>query len=652
MKAEDILKRTMELLQARQFNEAMSYIKHQATTIGYDEEVSETELLHEGYDKILNQFAQANLSPETEEDYNELMLQFYNVIQNLCFKLSYPNVNRSARIDVCVEKLLASHSDKDMCALFWEASSSCMYSSEDRSALHQFIMNEDVPVFMRCTILSAVMLYLFIHFDTEMLENIYAYTLDDQPDQIRWQAWVTMFMCALIHSTRIEHCDRIRQQYQFLAESEPDLFISMQLTLLQCKDTETLHDKVAKLMSKKGDEEEKAKKVFQFVAEGADLSYDAFKMMRHMPFFSLPGTSAHWLMPFSIEQEAVKAMLEQKPQARTMIELLSKSLAQSEQDKYGSIMMLIGNDLSVVDQMSGQLKEAGVELDKIVAPSGEILMRNYMHDLYRFFTLSPTGVTLPVSPFRENLDMGRHPWLATALCSTKALKVLGEYLAQHENWDAATVIYSRLVNQENSEFALQRLAYCAEKRQTRNLQLEGDPLIRCNKLYPGNVWTLQHLAGFYRRTGILTAAEIHLQEALEIEPNNTDLLIDLADCYLGMQLFDKALETYFKLDLQREGDVKIQRLIVKCAFLAGNMDTAKKYIQLVLGQRKPIIADWGLAGCIALRGNNIQEMLDCFGHIGSLRSRLATFDSNIDLMTQGGVPEYLITIARDVINKM
>lgn len=652
LKAEDILKRTMNLLHAHQFNDALSFLLDQERIAGRTTRLGDIDYMQDKYDQLLTDFAEAKLAPEAEDDYNKLFLDLYDETQELSFSLASNNVNRLSSISSSIEKLLNSHSDKDLCALFWEISSSYMFSSQDRSVLHHFIMNEDVPVFMRCTALSAVMLHLFVYFDTEMLENIYAYTLDDQPDQIRWQAWVTMLLCAVVHPTRIEHCDRIRQQYQFMAESEPKLFLSMQLTLLQCTESATIHEKVSKLMAKKGNEEEKAKKIFQFVAEGADLSYDAFKMMRHMPFFSSPGTSAHWLMPFSIEQEAIKAMLEQNAQIKPMIELISKSLAQSEQDKYGSIMMLIGSDIKVVEQMNGQLKEAGIELDQVVAPSGEILMRNYMHDVYRFFTLSPHGASFPVSPFRENLDLGRLSWLETALCSSKALKIIGEYLMVHENWDAATVTYSRLANMENSEYALQRLAYVAEKRQTRNLQLEGDPLIRCNKLYPGNVWTLQHLAKFYKRTGLLSGAEIHLQEALKIEPDNTDLLSDMADCCMMMQQYDKALETYFKLDLQNEGDVKIQRQIVKCAFLSRNMETAQKYMQLVLDQCKPIMSDWALAGCLALKDNDIEYMLDCFGHIGSLRSRLANFDSNIDMMTRGGVPEYLITIARDTLNKM
>lgn len=652
LKAVDILKRAMVLIESRQFDEALSFLQHQAANAGLSSHVDNIQVLRDTYDNLLTQFTEANLNPAAEDDYNALMLQFFDQLQGLCFNLEVPNSNHPIRVSEYVDSLLKNRSDKALCELFRMACMCTRYTDRDKSALHHFIMNEDVPVYMRCTVLSAVMLYLFMHFDTEMLENIYAYTLDDQPDQIRWQAWVTMILCAVVHPLRIEHCDRIREQYQFMAESEPDLFLSMQLTLLQCNEADTIHEKVTKMMEKKGDEEEKAKRIFQYVAEGADISYEAFKMMRHIEFFANPLVSAHWLMPFSPDQEVVKSMLEQVPQAKSMVDLLSKSLAQSEQDKYGSIMMLIGNNINLLEQLSAQLKESGLELDKVMEPSGEILMRNYMHDVYRFFTLSLLGQSLPVSPFRENLDLGRLSWLSPALSSSKALKAIGEYLTNHENWDGATAIYSRLTNIENSEFALQRLGYVASKRQTRNLQLECDPLIRCNKLYPGNAWTLLHLARFYVRTGILSAAEMHLQEALQIEPNNTELLNELAECYIGMQLFDKALAIYFKLDIQKEGDVKTQRKIARCAFLAHNMDAANKYMQLVLEQRKPIIADWALAGCLALKDSDIEKFLDCFNHIGTLRSRLVNFDTNIDTMTKGGVPKHLITIARDALNKV
>lgn len=653
LKAEDILKRTLNLLQARQFDEAMGFFIHQAKAQGMTAYGERVEALRESYTTLLTKFNEAKFdTQQTEDEYNDLMLQFYDELQGMCLSMAVPFTQSVSTVKDGINRLMKDKGDKELCDLFTTIYQSEAFDSETRSHLHQFIMNEDVPVYMRCCILSAVMLHLFLHFDTEMLENIYAYTLDDQPEQIRWQAWVTMFLCAVVHPTRIEHCDKIREQYQFMAESEPELFLSMQLTLLQCKETSNIHDRVVKLLSKKGDEEQRTQKIFQFVAEGADLSYSAFKMMRHMPFFAGPDNSAHWLMPFSTEQELIKGLLNRNPQFKTMVDLLSKSLAQSDQDKYGSVLMLAGTDAKIVEQMGGQLQEAGLELDKVVSPSGEVLMRNYMHDIYRYFTLSFTGIHATVSPFRENLDLGRLSWLAPALGSTKALRAIGEYLVYVERWDEATLIYSRLVNKENSEFALQRLGFTAAQRQTRNFQLEGDPLIRCNKMFPGNVWTLLHLAKFYRRTGILTASTIHLGEALQKEPDNVELLNELAECYMEMNVPDKALETYFKLDLQNEGDVKIQRQIVLSAFLAHNMETARKYMRLVLSHRKPINADWAMAGTIALKDENIEDMLECFGHIGSLRSRLAGFDGNIRHMTAAGVPEYLITIARDALNKI
>lgn len=642
----------MDLINNYQFDEAMFFLQQQARIAGMPDFIDRVEVLRDEYSQVLNQFTEAKLDSEAEDTYNSLLLQFFDQVQKLCFKLVTPDYFNATKIQTFIHDFERDKSDYALCELFHAIMLSGPFSEKDRSTLHQLIMNEDFPVFMRCAVLSAVMLHLFTHFDTEMLENIYTYTLDDQPDMIRWQAWVTMFLCAVVHSTRIEHCDRIRQQYQFLAESEPDLFLSMQLTLLQCREVEGLHDKVMKMMSKKGDDEEKAKQMFSIVSEGADLSYDAFKMMRHMPFFASPNLSAHWLMPFSAEQEGIKVLLNQNPETRTVVELLSKSLAQSEQDKYGSILMLIGNNIKVIEQMNEQMKELGLEIDKVVAPSGEVLMRNYMHDVYRFFTLSMVGSSLPVSPFRENLNMGRISWLTAALGSPKALRILGDYMINHEDWENATGVYAHLAELENSEFALQRLGYVASKRQTRNMKLEGDSLIKCNKLFPGNTWTLLNLAKFYRRSSLFSAAIIHLQEALQIEPDNAELLTEIAECHMELQEYDRALETYFKLDLKNEGDVKIQRQIVKCAFLSHNIETAKKYIQLVLGQRKPIIADWALAGCIALKDDDIKGMLDYFSHIGNLRSRLTNFDNYIQLMTKAGIPEYLTTIARDALNEL
>lgn len=651
-KVEDILKRSLDLLNARQFNDALTYLQHQAKAVGMPEFADQVEPLRVAYDQLVSQFIEANLESQSEDEYSNLILQFYDKLQALCTELATKTYVQTIPLEIPISRLIHDKSDKALCELFLVVKTTGPYSEEYRSMLHQFIMDENIPVYMRCTILSAIMLHMFNYFDTEMLENVYAYTLDDQPDQIRWQAWVTIFLCAVVHPVRIEYCDKIRQQYKFLAESEPDLFFSMQMTLLQCKEAQGIHDKVAKMLAKKGDDDNKTKQIFQLFAEGPDLSYDSFKMMRHMPFFSDAEVTAHWLMPFSVEQEAIKKILKKNPQIEPMVSLLSKSIAQSEQDKYGSVIMLLGSDMNIIGQITDRFKEVGLEIDKVMTPSGEVLMRNYMHDIYRYFTLSPMGVSSTVSPFKENLDMSRVPWLEAALGTSKAMSTIGEYMIHNERWNDAVTVFSRLANKDNSEYALQRLAYAAENRETRNMQLECDPLIKCNKLYPGNTWTLCHLAKFYRRTGILSAAQLYLQEALEIEPNNTDLLNDLAECYMAMTQYDKALETYFKLDLKNEGDLKVQRQIVLSAFLAHNMETARKYMQIVLNHRKPTVADWSMAGCLALKDNDIKEMLNCFGHIGTLRSRLNGFDNNINNMNIAGVPRHLVTIARDALNKL
>lgn len=652
LKVENLLNDVLRLCKTRQITMAFDLMSQYARQFELKEEYDSIVAQREAYSKLIEKAQTVKHDSQVEEDFNTLMLQMYAQLQSLWLTIQNPDSKEDAPLKKYLDNFLNKRSDASLCSLFDVIRKARALDSEQRLMLHQVLMDDDVPEFMRCTILSAITLHLIEHFDAELLENIYTFTLDDQPEQIRWRAWVTMMMCAIVHPVKIELCDRICELYRFMAESEPELILSMQITLLQCSEAETIEDKVNKIFSKRGSQEEKSKFMFAVIQQGADLSYNTFRMVRHAPFFSNPSTTAHWLMPFSLEQDNIKAILEQNPQLKQMIQLLSKSMAQSDQDKYGAAMVLLGAEKHLTEQINDKFNEINIDFSKILSPSGEVLMRNYLHDLYRFFKLSAPESSYRVLPFKKNLDLGRLEWLAPALGNEKAMTILSKYLIDNEQWDMATVISARLVNINTTEDTLKQLAFAASMRKVRDIYLEGDPLIRCNKLYPGNVDTLIKLAAFYHRVGMLSGAEACLKEALKIDPKNEEILTGIGECCMDMNNPKGALEAYFQLDLLTEGNVKVQRMIALSSFMAQNFEVADKYIDILLSYRKPINADWALAGCVALKNGDLGRMSECFQHIGSYRNRVYGFDNHRKAMAMAGVKEQYITMGRDIIDSL
>lgn len=140
----------------------------------------------------------------------------------------------------------------------WQLTEQPYQNTQSASLFAQ--MDTDEPLWVHCHRLSAYTIHLLQHFDPKGMEELYVYTFDDQPNEIRVRALTGIVICAIVHNHRVRHLPRLQEQLNLLAEEarqmkkDENWLLSLQLLLLQSTDAirarELLHTKINALLEK------------------------------------------------------------------------------------------------------------------------------------------------------------------------------------------------------------------------------------------------------------------------------------------------------------------------------------------------------------------------------------------------------------------
>ena len=261
------------------------------------------------------------------------------------------------------------------------------------------------------------------------------------------------------------------------------------------------------------DMEDKVEKIVNMQKNGSDMYFGGFAMMKNIPFFN---TLANWFCPFYFEHPEVAKELSNDVTIAVARGLLD-SIPLCDSDKYSFVFAMNSVVAKLPPKMlemfsQGELKpvEAFFNIDNDV-----LAMRNYLHNLYRFFRLCPLqskfvnifskekclfitkeffltfnfsskigkiGKTL----FKNELtDYFEHLISNVILPSTDLMMLQGDYFYRKDDYASAAEMYSIVLNDNhNNKAALRGLARC-------HFQLsEYDEALRCyedlEELMPDN----------------------------------------------------------------------------------------------------------------------------------------------------------------------
>lgn len=648
---------TCSKLQDYDLEEALAIIKRAAANFSRQDIVNKAQAIREDYNRMQNIFVHGHDDEKREELFNQLFERAWALDSELCY-LSEKDNRQYEPIEgdtnTLLEQLASNPTDDAyLNAVFEHVIATHPMTNDERHSLHLAILDEQLPSYVRATLLSALTLYLQITFDARIIENLYTYTLDDQPIQLQMQAWVTLVLVAFWHKDRIKHLPRLKEQYSLLCESNPALLIEIQRTLLMTELAPKIQAQTQKLLADRegdaGNDEQKMQRLQDFFREiglGVDLSYSTFKMFCRHSFFSRQNTRHHWLEPFSYDQPTIKRALERQPSHNNVLRMLTHASNQSATDKYLAVLCApaLGDDS--MKELSQKLEEMDIKFEEPMPIHPVNVMQNYVHDLYRYFTLHP----YLSENDRRKLDatcwlLSANPWLRPVAEDVEQLRSVAELCHHHKLSDSVIAkAYTDLLAVEQTETGYLRLAK-AIRPTIENGGKRSRILLECIDLFPDCREAYVLLADQYDEKHQYIEEKHLLLDALAQMPNQEDLLWRLGRSLVELNLPEQALETLFKADLAHEGNAHTQLELSRAYLLQGKLQQAVHYAELAIESPKLNAMDRGWGGVILMANGDYLRAYEQLKR-SSILLLEPLFADVIKLLEPYGVPPHDLALMR------
>lgn len=545
--------RTVSLLQKKHLAEAIDCMLQLAANNGRRDLTAGIELIRTNYALLLQYFKSGTNDPSRDEQLDALFSQAWNALDLFCYDLYSPeDAQLSDAITMQMlhsfehSELIANERDVSLGNLFCQIKMSRPLSKEVRNAIHAFMLDEQLPVFERATILSAITLNLLRQYDADMLEKIYSYTLDDQPVQIRMQAYVALVLCGIAYDERIALEPRLRELYKMLTENDGDILDAIEVTIIFCKSAREFEQKITHVLKleisnmQAGMPHMSFMDFLQLFKRGIDYEYNLFKKsFQKIPFFSASGNEHHWLMPFSLEYYKVKELAEVSPEALRFMRMIEGSVSQCNSSKYAQLAFVAKSFSTILSQISEQFKMLPVpDHDVVHSLDGYPVLRNYIHDLHRYLTINPEAEDLS-HLLTDLIDFQSVNCLKEETKNTERLEHICRTLYKYREWPDAFRYLKKLTQTKVTPELLDMLVDAAEE--CEEFQTAEEALRRRMALFTNEDKDYLRLARCYHSDKALVAEESILHEALKLYPESETLLLQMGICLNSQNRANEAI---------------------------------------------------------------------------------------------------------------
>jgi len=262
----------------------------------------------------------------------------------------------------------------------------------------------------------------------------------------------------------------------------------------------------------------------------------------------------------------------------------------------------------------------------------------YLHDLYRFFKLSPYKKEFE-DLFIGKLDIYNSEFFRMTCNASEAEAGLADYFFSKNYYSDALALFLKQLNNKPDESQLyEKIAFCYQQEENYEEALR---FYQRAELVERKLWTLKKIGLCLRRLGRKEEALDYYLQAGAMDPENIHTAIMTGHCYLDLHDYDSALKYYFKVEYNDPGNLKILRPIAFCYLALGRFgDSEKYYDRLSSGQLNA--HDYINRGHLALCRGRKKEAADFYrlsiGSNGiSLEEFLSVFGDDQQLLISLGV---------------
>ena len=367
---------------------------------------------------------------------------------------------------------------------------------------------------------------------------------------------------------------------------------------------------------------------------------------------------AHWFLPFDKNHPLFQSvMIDEKGNEKQKLSTLVDFILDCDVDKL-AMLYLVSNDKDFSKAALQLDNQEFPDLENATIP--EYSLRFVMQDLFRFFVHSPLSSQL-INPFREKLTLFDFPELANLISANESIACC-ELLIELGRPKQAIAALNGVIEREGASASILLM-----KGQALSNTKQLADAISCARsaelLEPENTDILGFLAQCYGLQGRHEEVLEYLQKLAELMPEDKRVrkLIPLTMNKVGRK--EEALKLLFKLDYEStENDEDYDEILSHIADIAlslGKLDIAERYTEKVLerldgkdadallrtGHIKLLQGDW--KGCL----DNYEQFVNhyCKQHNGDISSALSQWNKDHDMLIEKGIKESDLLLIRDII---
>ncbi|MDR1516570.1 MAG: hypothetical protein LBS52_00470 [Dysgonamonadaceae bacterium] len=624
-------------------------------------------------------------TPVSTEEYQEAIGKQMDTFSFL--DLLNDNDEKQSRI----QQNSQSH-ERTVSDFFYSVFSSPRANAEQIAAYRTFVGDGLVPVNDKSVFVSALTMNVLQRFDTRKIEFLLELCENPQPE-IALRAITGIIPIAQKHEKQWRLCAEFDNRIRLLSDNPvfTRRFISALIQFIQARETEKITKrlteefipqmmKLSPIIGKKikldewigesGFDEknpewqkilddagltDKLQEFSEMQLKGADVFHSTFANLKSYPFFH---EMSNWFLPFDDGHSQVQQLLTDKTEGHSLLKSLIGSPIICNSDKFSfcfSIMIMPEDYRKVMISQLGSESDALKQMqDEELAlnphQNEEVIGKQYIQDLYRFFKLFPRRDEI-TDIFALPLNYHRLEAFRPIISEARYMEQIALYYFEKNNFAEAREAYESLAETGKTQSETwQKIGYC--KQMLGDIEGALKAYLHADLLEENNTWVIRRMAQCHRLLKQPEKALANYRRLEHLNPDDLNVQLNIGHCYLELKQYDEALNNYFKVELLDGQNARAWRSVAWCAFLSRKFDVAQKYYAQIIAN-KANVHDFLNAGHVELCLGNTKQAVERYCQSLALAGNFETFRSmmeeDVNELQEAGVDTALLPIILDVL---
>lgn len=496
--------------------------------------------------------------------------------------------------------------------LLW---TSDIWSPNDRALVNGLL--HQLPVRLAALCVSAVTMGFMEMYDPQkylFLFDAYAHS----SNVVNQRAVVGIVMGCLMHDNRMRNCDEIRDCVHSFEENEEfkKELQCAQMQILRSRETE----KISKFMNEEfipemlknpilkkdktgldslavedamnpewekwmesKDVKSKMNIMNQLYTTGADIHMASFANMKNFPFFrEMP----NWFLPFDAKHPDIAvSSLEEDTSSMQIMQQMIEGSEFCDSDCYSLYLFLsglpqgtrqmMGQHVPILtDEMREQMKEFYARQNERAS-----ICKKYTQNVYRFYKLFSRKHEF-TDIFEEETNLQYCDTLLPLVSDSTHIHDVAMFLFNQKHYEEADMMYQNLEMLTVPSFEIsQKRGFCMQ--QLKHYEEAIEQYENADLLRPDNLWNLTHLAQCCNYAGLSEKAVNYYLQAEEISPDDLNLQLQTGNCLAKLERYEEAFKRFFKVHYLDEKSTTVWRAIAWYSLMAGKMEQAERFYQMI-----------------------------------------------------------------------